>query len=99
MILSQNFLMDRYHVDSRTITTSSYSHEYISLKKKEKKNRGTEICTDIEKYMFKYENKKVKQSSTEHLKGFTKTKITSEKMFTSLSDFIIMNIRKDIEKK
>lgn len=50
-------------------------------------------------YMFKYKNKKVKQSSTEHLKGFTKTKITSEKMCTSLSDFIVMNTRKDIEKK
>lgn len=69
----------------------------ISLKKR--RTEGTEICTDIEKYMFKYENKKVKQSSTEHLKGFTKTKITSEKMCTSLSDFIIMNTRKDIEKK
>lgn len=41
--------------------------------------------------------RKLNKSSTEHLKGFIKTKITSEKMCTSLSDFIIMNTRKDIE--
>lgn len=86
--------MDRYHVDSRTITTSSYSHEYLSLKKKKTIGKTEEICSDLENICLNKKSRKLNKAQQNISKDLLKTKITSEKMCTSLSDFIIMNTSK-----